>query len=214
MTVGCTADGGAAEAGPGWGSYPRPGLRARRLRGSGTAPGALFADSPDSMDDPRPTPPDTLQFRSVMGAFPTGVAVVTARRNDGAPVGLTANSLTSVSLDPLLVLVCIDHKSASHEAIVSSGAFAVNLLAEEGRGLSDTFARGDREDRFQDVAWRTEVTGSPVLEEALGWLDCRIHQTHVAGDHTIVVGRVEACRAGDAEPLIYHRGRYREMAPP
>lgn len=166
------------------------------------------------MHDPTSQAPDPARFRSVMGAFPTGVAVVTALRDDGEPAGLTANSLTSVSLEPLLVLVCIDHKSASHDAILGSGAFAVNLMPREGRGLSDTFARGDREDRFQDVAWREEVTGSPVLEDALGWLDCRVHQTHVAGDHTIVVGRVVACDVDDREPLVYHRGRYGRVTIP
>jgi 3-hydroxy-9,10-secoandrosta-1,3,5(10)-triene-9,17-dione monooxygenase reductase component len=166
------------------------------------------------MNDPVAESPDPRRFRSVMGSFPTGVAVVTALRPDGAPVGLTANSLTSVSLDPLLVLVCIDHGSASHDAIVDSGAFAVNLLNESGRGLSDLFARGEREDRFVDVEWHAGLTGSPVLEDALGWIDCRVHQTHVAGDHTIVVGRVVACDHTDQDPLVYHRGAYGRLARP
>lgn len=149
-----------------------------------------------------------------MGAFPTGVAVVTARLPEGEPVGLTVSSLTSVSLEPLLVLVCIDHRSASHGAVVASGAFAVNLLPLDGAPISDVFASPDRADRFRGVAWREEVTGSPVLERALGWLDCRVHQTHVAGDHTIVVGSVLALDAGDLPPLVYHRGRYRRLAEP
>jgi flavin reductase (DIM6/NTAB) family NADH-FMN oxidoreductase RutF len=160
------------------------------------------------MDDPPTGSLDARVFRTVMGAFPTGVAVVTALRPDGTPAGLTVNSLTSVSLEPLLVLVCIDHKSASHDAIIESGAFAVNLLPESGRHVSDGFAQGDREDRFRALEWRREVTGSPVLEDAMGWLDCRVHQTHVAGDHTIVVGRVEACQVSEASPLVYHRGAY------
>lgn len=166
------------------------------------------------MDDPTSRAPDPVRFRSVMGAFPTGVAVVTALRDDGEPAGLTANSLTSVSLDPLLVLVCVDHRSASHDAILGSGAFAVNLLPRDGRDLCDTFARGEREDRFQTAAWREEVTGSPILEDAMAWLDCRVHQTHVAGDHTIVVGQVVACDDSDVEPLVYHRGRYGRLAAP
>lgn len=143
-----------------------------------------------------------------MGAFPTGVAVVTALRPDGTAAGLTVSSLTSVSLEPLLILVCIDHRSLSHDAIVQSGAFAVNLLPESRRDLSDGFAQGEREDRFRGLGWRREATGSPVLDDALGWLDCRVHQTHVAGDHTIVVGRVEACEVSEGSPLVYHRGGY------
>lgn len=139
---------------------------------------------------------------------------MTARREGGEPAGLTANSVTSVSLEPLLILVCIDQRSSSHGAILSSGAFAVNFLGEQGRALSETFARGEREGRFQGVPWRTEATGSPILDEALGWIDCAVHQTHVAGDHTIVVGRVEACGVTDQEPLVYHQGAYRRMAPP
>lgn len=176
----------------------------RRLRDS--FPGPLSSSVPGIMA--RAQTPDPARFRRVMGAFPTGVTVVTARRGDGSPAGLTVNSLTSVSLEPLLVLVCIDHQSASHDAVMESGAFAVNLLRESDRDVSESFASGDREDRFQDLAWHREVTGSPVLDTALGWLDCTVHQTHVAGDHTIVVGRVEACDAGEGPPLAYHRGRY------
>jgi flavin reductase (DIM6/NTAB) family NADH-FMN oxidoreductase RutF len=151
---------------------------------------------------------DPLRFRTVMGSFPTGVAVVTSLRRDGEPVGLTVNSLTSVSLDPLLLLVCIDHGSASHRAILESGAFAVNLLGEDDSAISDTFARGERGERFADLAWDTGRTGSPILADALGWVDCSIHQTHVAGDHTIVVGRVEGFEVSEAWPLVYHLGRY------
>lgn len=166
------------------------------------------------MNDPVAGAPDPLRFRSVMGAFPTGVAVVTAMRPGGGPAGLTVNSLTSVSLDPLLVLVCIDHTSASHDAIMDSGAFAVNLLKESGRTVSDLFARGAREDRFQEVDWGTRSTGSPILSDALAWIDCQVHQSHVAGDHTIVVGEVVACDLTEDEPLVYHRGAYRRISHP
>lgn len=146
-----------------------------------------------------------------MGAFPTGVSVVTAAAPDGEPVGLTVNSLTSVSLEPLLVLVCIDHGAASHGPIIDSGAFCVNLLTEADQGVSNRFASSEREDRFVDLAWHPGPTGSPVLDHALAWFDCRVHQTHVAGDHTIVVGRVVACDERPAQPLVYHRGRYARL---
>jgi 3-hydroxy-9,10-secoandrosta-1,3,5(10)-triene-9,17-dione monooxygenase reductase component len=164
------------------------------------------------MKDTGPFALDPLRFRAAMGAFPTGVAVVTSRRADGSPSGLTVNSLTSVSLDPLLILVCIDHTASSHGAILESGAFAVNLLGEEDSPLSDVFAQPGRDRRFEGLEWRDGPTGSPILPRALAWIDCRVHQTHVAGDHTIVVGRVEAFDlAGDDRPLVYHRGRYTRL---
>ena len=147
-----------------------------------------------------------------MGAFPTGVAVVTALRPDGSPLGLTVNSLTSVSLSPLLLLVCIDHSSASHKAILESGGFAVNLLGDGDADISDIFARAGRDQRFEGLGWEGGVTGSPILDRALGWIDCRVHQTHVAGDHTIVVGRVEDFQLRSGTPLVYHRGRYARLA--
>lgn len=164
------------------------------------------------MKDTGPLALDPLRFRAVMGAFPTGVAVVTARRPDGSPSGLTVNSLTSVSLEPLLLLVCIDHTASSHEAILESGAFAVNLLAEGDARVSDVFAKPGRDRRFEGLEWEDGPTRSPILTRALGWIDCRVHQTHVAGDHTIVVGRVEAfdLAAGD-RPLVYHRGGYTRL---
>lgn len=163
------------------------------------------------MKDTGPPALDPLRFRAVMGAFPTGVAVATARRSDGSPSGLTVNSLTSVSLDPLLLLVCIDHAAASHSDILESGAFAVNLLRADDSEISDIFARVGREERFEGLEWEAGPTGSPILARALGWIDCRVHQTHVAGDHTIVVGRVEAFDLHPGRPLVYHRGGYTRL---
>ena len=188
--------------------------------GGGTMPTIHPAVEPGSrtsisrigpMKDNGPIALDPARFRAMMGAFPTGVAVVTTRRPDGSPSGLTVNSLTSVSLNPLLLLVCIDHSSASHATILESGAFAVNLLGEGDSLVSDTFARSGRDERFEGLAWRDGSTESPILEQALGWIDCRVHQTHVAGDHTIVVGRVEAFDVDAGWPLVYHRGRYARL---
>lgn len=157
-------------------------------------------------------PPDARLFRTVMGTYPTGVAVVTARKLDGEPCGLTVNSLTSVSLEPLLLLVCLDLASESRVAVLESGAFAVNILGTGGEGISDSFANGQRGDRFTGLAWRVEATGSPVLERALAWLDCRVTESYSAGDHIIVVGQVEACGASGGHPLVFHGGRYRAVA--
>ena len=146
-----------------------------------------------------------------MGNFTTGVAVVTARTPDGRPCGLTANSVASVSLDPLLVLVCVDREAASHACIVDGGAFALSILDGRHEPLARRFAADDRAARFEELEYRTEVTGSPVLVDALAWLDCRVRDVHEAGDHSIVVGEVVACDARAGEPLIFFRGEYRRM---
>ena len=150
--------------------------------------------------------PDELQYRHVMAHFATGVTVVASRGPDGRTCGLTANSIASVSLKPLLVLVCVNREAASHACIVEGGAFAVSILDHRHEQLARRFAAGDRTARFEELAYRTEVTGSPVLEEALAWLDCRVQNVHQAGDHSIVVGEVVACDARVGEPLFFFRG--------
>jgi 3-hydroxy-9,10-secoandrosta-1,3,5(10)-triene-9,17-dione monooxygenase reductase component len=155
--------------------------------------------------------PDELRFRQVMGNFTTGVAVVTSRTPDGRPCGFTANSVASVSLDPLLILVCVDHEAASHACIVEGGSFAISILGGGDEPLARRFAADDRGARFGDLDLRTEVTGSPVLSAAIAWLDCRVRDIHEAGDHSIVVGEVVACDANEGEPLIFFRGEFRRM---
>lgn len=152
--------------------------------------------------------PDEIQFRHVMGHYPTGVTLVTSRGPDAAPRGLTANSFTSVSLDPLLVLVCLDRSSVTHRCVVDGGAFAVCVLPSNGSALARRFSAGDRADRFEGLEIREEVTGSPILADALAWLDCRVRDVYRAGDHSIVVGEVLACDARDGRPLVFYRGRY------
>ena len=163
------------------------------------------------MNDPLQSSPDPSDFRRAMGEFPTGVAIVTARNPQGDPVGLTVNSLTSVSLDPVLLLICLDHTAESHGAIVEGGRFAVNLLPSSASQVSNRFASRDREGRWAELSWESGVTGSPLLSEAVAHFDCVVHQTHEAGDHTIVVGRVVTCGADAGDPLVYHRGRYASL---
>ena len=155
--------------------------------------------------------PDEFEFREVMGHFATGVTIVAARYPDGAPCGLTVSSVASVSLEPLLVLVCLDRAAVSHDPIVEGGAFAVSVLSSRDEGLAHRFSAGDRTERFQRVPFREAVTGSPVLEGALAWLDCEIRDVHVAGDHSIVVGEVVACAAGEGDPLVFFKGDYRRI---
>ena len=157
---------------------------------------------------------DEALFRTVMGSFPTGVAVVAARSTDGNPCGLTVNSLTSVSLRPLLLLVCLDESSETREAVLESGSFAVNILRAGAEVVSNAFSRGGREHRFNTLPWREEVTGSPVFEDALAWIDCQVEQAHVAGDHIIIVGRVQACGLHGGAPLVYLQGGYRRLMEP
>jgi flavin reductase (DIM6/NTAB) family NADH-FMN oxidoreductase RutF len=157
---------------------------------------------------------DTSEFRRVLGHFPTGVSVVTTQRADGSPCGLTVNAFASVSLEPSLVMVCVDQGSDSHDCIHSSGFYAVNVL-EEGKGetLSRRFASYDVEDKFKGLAYHEAETGAPVLEAALAWVDCRVAQALPVGDHTIFIGEVQAVDARDGRPLVYYRGGYGRFEP-
>ena len=157
--------------------------------------------------------PAELRFRHVMAHFTTGVTVVTSRTAEGRPCGLTANSVASVSLSPLLVLVCVDREAASHACIVEGGAFAVSILDCRHEELARRFSIGDRSARFEELSSHTAVTGSPVLADALAWLDCRVSAVHRAGDHAVVIGEVMACDAREGEPLVVFRGEYRRMHP-
>lgn len=157
---------------------------------------------------------DGSEFRRVMGHFSTGVAIVTSRREAGSPCGLTVNAFASVSLEPPLVLVCVEHGADSHRCIQESGVYAVNVLGEErGESLARRFATWGVEDKFRGVAYREEETGSPVLEAALAWVDCRVVQAVEAGDHTIFVGEVLGADAHEGRPLVYYRGGYGGLQP-
>ncbi len=149
------------------------------------------------------------EFRAVLGRFPTGVTVV-ATCEGQAPVGLTVNAFASISLDPPLVMISIDKHSHLHDAIPQAGFFAVSTLSSEQKELSRRFAgqTGDREDRFRGVSWRTEATGAPILSDALAWVDCRVEAIYAGGDHSIILGRVEALGVASGEPLLYYRGSY------
>lgn len=156
---------------------------------------------------------DARRFREVLGSYPTGVTVVTGRSGDGVPFGLTVNSFTSVSLDPPLVLVCIDRLSSSHDPLVEGGSFVVNVLARGQMGLATRFASEPSAGRFDGVAWDEGPLGDPVLPDAVAWLACSLEAVHGAGDHSILVGRVEALEGSDREALAYHRGSYAMVAP-
>jgi flavin reductase (DIM6/NTAB) family NADH-FMN oxidoreductase RutF len=157
---------------------------------------------------------DPSEFRRVMGHFLTGVTVVATRQaGSGRPCGLTANAVTSVSLRPPLVLVWLEQGADTHDCIRASGFFSVNILAAEQERLSRRFASWDIEEKFEGVSYRTEVTGAPVLDGVLAWVDCRVWATYPGGDHTIFVGEVLAGDARDDGPLLYYRGGYGRFVP-
>lgn len=155
---------------------------------------------------------DPSEFRRILGHWTTGVAIV-ATRVAGRPWGLTANAFASVSLDPPLVLVCVDLGADTHDGLSESGVFSVSVLAEDQERLARRFAASEIADKFEGVAWREEVTGAPVLEEAVAWLDCRVWARYPAGDHTIFVGEVLAGDAAERPPLLYYRGGYGRLSP-
>ena len=150
-------------------------------------------------------------FRHVLGHFATGVTVITTTDGDQRPTGLTASAFTSVSLDPPLVLVCVDHKSQTYPFLRESGRFGINILHQEHEPISRRFASSKLDNKFDGVAFRPGVLGVPLIEGALAHLECQTVSVHVEGDHTIFVGRVESAQVGDGEPLLYFRGRYHRL---
>jgi len=161
-------------------------------------------------DDPDVLRPDAASFRAVLGHFATGITVITAMDGD-EPVGLAANSFTSVSLDPPLVLVCMAHTSATWPAIRDSGHFAVNILGEHQEDTCRRFG-AKTGDRFEGVGWDHGKTGSPILHGAIAYLDCVIDAEHEAGDHMIVVGRVvDLGMPTEGGPLLFWRGGYARL---
>jgi 3-hydroxy-9,10-secoandrosta-1,3,5(10)-triene-9,17-dione monooxygenase reductase component len=155
--------------------------------------------------------PGADDFRTVLGRFVTGVTIVTSMQ-DGRPVGVAANSFTSVSLDPPLVLFCVARTSTTWPAIEASGRFAVNILGEHQEETSRLFAtRGV--DRFASVEWHLSARGLPVLAQCLGYLDCETWAVYDGGDHLIAVGRVlDLAVMHDAGPLLFFQGRYGRMS--
>ncbi|HUR86143.1 MAG TPA: flavin reductase family protein [Solirubrobacteraceae bacterium] len=152
------------------------------------------------------------EYRDTIGHFCTGVTVVTASGPDG-PAGLTTNAVTSLSLDPLLLLVCFERNSRTLATVRISKRFAVNILRVGDEDLAEVFAskRVGRE-KFERVT-HTEAHGVPVLDSALAWIACSLRELHDGGDHVIGIGEVVGIGAGEeGAPLVYHRGRYTTVA--
>lgn len=154
-------------------------------------------------------PIDPRAFRSALGCFATGIAVVTTLEPNGLPVGVTVNSFSSVSLDPPLVQFCLGRAAMSFAAFAAAPSFAVNILADDQEDLSARFSRRDLQERWSGVAVETWDTGVPVLTGSLATLECDRAHLFDGGDHVIVVGRVRRLASReDGKPLLYFRGRY------
>ena len=157
---------------------------------------------------------DTAQFRRIMGNFPTGVTIVTTL-HDGTPHGMTANAVTPVSLDPLLMLFCATKDSRTCAMIRKSGVYAINILSHEMGDLADRFAGryGAEDERFASVSYYQGATGAPIIAGNLAWLDCKVVNEFDGGDHAIFVAEVIDGDAAEGEPLVFCRGKYTTVAP-
>lgn len=154
--------------------------------------------------------PDTAALRRALSRYVTGVTVVTTRDAGGAPLGFTANSFTSVSLEPPLVLVCVGHDVESLDVFRRDREFAINVLGESQRALSDRFAT-EHPDRFAGMRWREGSHGAPILDGCIASLECAPWRRVEAGDHMILIGWVRRCEASGDRPLVYWRGGYRRL---
>ena len=153
-------------------------------------------------------------FRKALGCFATGVTIVTVDL-DGEIHGMTANAFASVSLDPLLVLICVDHKTRTHAHLHAKKRFGINVLGEHQQAISDYYARPDRSDEHAEseagARFDRTVHGTPILHGSLAYLECTLHSAQPAGDHTIFIAEVEDVVVHDGNPLLFFRGKYRAM---
>jgi len=152
-------------------------------------------------------PVDSAEFRTALSHWSSGVAIITTRDADGAPVGLTATSFASLSLDPPLILFCLGLESTTREAFVAAQGFAVHMLTAQQESLSNRFAAKGG-DKFAGLEWSEGRRGTPLLPHCLAVLECRMHAQLPGGDHIIMVGEVEGITTHGGEPLLYYRGAY------
>lgn len=156
---------------------------------------------------------DSREFRNALGNFATGVTIVTARSRSGEPLGLTANSFNSVSLDPPLVLFSLNRQAYSLKSFEEAGNFAINVLRDDQQDISQIFAQAAT-DKWQGLAFETWESGAPIFSHALAVFDCATHAVHDGGDHLIFVGRVlRVMHDPSGRPLLYFRGSYGKVHP-
>jgi flavin reductase (DIM6/NTAB) family NADH-FMN oxidoreductase RutF len=152
--------------------------------------------------------PDT--FRSVLGRFASGVTIVTARDDDGVDHGMTVSAFCSLSLDPPLVLLCVDHAASMYELLLTHPRFGISILSSNQEAYSRRFADPDS-DRFDGIAYSRGESGVVLLEESLAHLECRVTEHYEGGDHTIFIAEVEHAEPRDGRPLLYYRGGYAQL---
>ena len=156
------------------------------------------------------------EFRRAMASFATGVTVITVA-NEGKVEGMTANAFAAVSLDPMLVLVCVDHKAKTHAHLHARKRFGINVLSEQQRKISQHYADADRDPARAESGAGARFAhtrqGTPVLEGALAYLECRLESARDAGDHTIFIAEVEDVVVREGNPLVYFQSRYRVIGP-
>jgi flavin reductase (DIM6/NTAB) family NADH-FMN oxidoreductase RutF len=156
---------------------------------------------------------DSAEFRRILSHWASSVAIVTTRTPAGQPGGLTVSSFASLSLDPPLVLVAIEKNADTYDSVRTFGCFAVNILDSDSEHFARRFAGSETDRKFDGVAYHDEQTGSPILDDALGWIDCRVHAEYDGGDHTIFVGAIQTADAREGSPLLYYRGGYGRFKP-
>jgi flavin reductase (DIM6/NTAB) family NADH-FMN oxidoreductase RutF len=155
-------------------------------------------------------PVDQAEFRRAMGHFAATVTVVTSKF-EGEYRGITVTACSSLSLEPPLVLICIDKRARMHDRLPVGGYFAVNMLAEDQEVVSREFA-SSKGDPFQEVGYHEGATGAPILQGAMCAVECKIVDSLPGGDHTIIVGEVEAAHVREGKPLLYFRGGYGQVS--
>ena len=155
-------------------------------------------------------PIDPSTFRATLGRFASGITVITARDTSGRDVGMTVSAFSSLSLDPPLVLICIDNGASVAPVLEQCEKFAVNVLSDEQEPLSRRFSEKEV-DRFEGVAYHRGQLDVALLDGALAHLECRVHARYPGGDHTILVGAVEATSVREGHPLLYYRGGYARL---
>lgn len=150
---------------------------------------------------------DQKTFRGIMGNYPTGVTVITTKSPEGEPVGLTVNSFTSVSMDPMLISWSIDKNVTTHDIFKDQQSFAVHVLAHDQGDLCMLFATKGTE-RFSQIEWKNSANDLPVIAGYSGLLECRVYKTVDAGDHTMLIGEVIHADNKETEPLLYHQRNF------
>ena len=161
-------------------------------------------------------PPTPAEFRLACGQLATGVTVLTVERAPGKVHGMTANSVTSVSLDPLLLLICVDQRAHFLPMVKDKKRFGVNILKESQQAISKYFAQTEEKPEVEaqlGIRYRWTESGIPLLDDALVHVTCNVVASYIAGDHTIFLGEVQSAEVFDGEPLLYFRGAYRSVAP-